>query len=258
MSTPQLKDGFCVEDRGDLTVLQIPHKQEVFGLDQTLVHWLQAELERVRQKHTKVLLVNVPADNLSPASVDAFRAKASTEKPLRSFSIVDDGRPVSLRRADYAITQLLHTIHTLDTFVVVSFDGEIDFDLFGLLLGCDYRICSDETLFVNRVLDVGVAPGTGVLWFLSRYLGYAQAHHLMVEGKSLSAQEANELKLVDRVVSREYLNSEALLSAERFAKKPGAALHSLAHAADYLDHDFNTYLKSIGSGFGELPPEARR
>lgn len=255
---PQPNEYFHSEDHGDVTVVQVPSDNQMLGLDLAKMYQLWDILEDVRERHRKVLLLRVPAGNMSPATVDDFRKNVVSEKPIQTFSTVDKYRPPSLGRVDNAITHLLQTIYALDTFVIVAFEGQVDFDLLGLLLCCDYRICSEDTTFVNRILDVGVAPGGGVLWFLSRYLGYAQTYDIVVEGKSLTAPEARELKLVNRVVSRQSLNSEALLAAERFATKPAPALHSLVRAADFLDHDFLTYLKHIGSGFGELPPDQQR
>ena len=57
-------------------------------------------------------------------------------------------------------------------------EGEIDFDLLGLPLACKYRICSEDTTFVNRTLKRNVAPGSGTPWFLARLLGYAKAKRL--------------------------------------------------------------------------------
>ena len=81
-------------------------------------------------------------------------------------------------------------------------------------------------------------------------LGFATANHILMEGKSLTAQEALDLRLVNRVVDSEELESEAKTIAERFAAKPARALASLVRASSHLDADLATYLERIGPGFG--------
>ncbi len=242
------------EDHGELAVLHVPHQTQMIGVDFETMGQIWDALESVRAQQKKVLLIHIPTGNLSPHTVDAFRTRVRHEKPVLSFSYGDPCQPLSLARGNNAVSRLLQFLHTLDTLVVVSFEGEVDFDLLGLVLCCDYRICSVDTTFVNRVLDIGVAPGSGALWFLSRHLGWAQTNDIMLEGRSLTADEANKLKLVNRVVPRTELESDSLAVAQRFAEKPASALHTLMHAADFLDHDLLTYMKHIGTGFDRLPP----
>jgi hypothetical protein len=70
---------------------------------------------------------------------------------------------------------------------MTSFQGEIGLDLFGEILMANYRICSEDTVIVNRVLDRDAAPGSATFWLLTRYLGFATANHILMEGKSLTA-----------------------------------------------------------------------
>ena len=69
-------------------------------------------------------------------------------------------------------------------------------DLFGVMLVANYRICSEDTVFVNRVLERDAAPGSAMFWLLTRYLGFAAANDILMEGKSLTAQEALDLRLM--------------------------------------------------------------
>ena len=206
-------------------------------------------LAEVESKRVKVLRVDYPAGSMSPAVVDQFWHDAS-EAPLVAGARHEPPLPAMVRNASASIPRLLKRVRRITTLCMTSFQGEIDLDLFGVILVANYRICSEDTVIVNRVLDRDAAPGSAMFWLLTRYLGFATANHILMEGKSLTAQEALDLRLVNRVVSAADLELESQTVAERFAAKPARALASLVRATSHLDADLATYLERIGPGFG--------
>ncbi len=205
-------------------------------------------LAEVESKRVKVLRADYPAGSMSADVVDKFWQDAS-QAPLVPGARHEPPLPAAIRNAATAIPRLLKRLRRMTTLCVVSFQGEIDFDLFGVILATNYRICSEDTVIVNRVLDRDAAPGSAMYWLLTRYLGFATANHILMEGKSLTAQEALELRLVNRVVSSADLESEAAKIAQQFAEKPARALASLVRATSHLDADLATYLEQVGPGF---------
>jgi len=206
-------------------------------------------LAEVESKRVKVLRTDYPTGTLSPVAVERFWHDAR-EAPLVPGARHEPPLPAAIRNASTAIPRLLKQLRRATTLCIATFQGEIDFDLFGLLLAANYRVCTEDTIVVNRVLERDAAPGSAMFWLLSRYLGFATANHILMEGKSLTAQEALDLRLVNRVVDSEELESEAKTIAERFAAKPARALASLVRASSHLDADLATYLERIGPGFG--------
>ena len=206
-------------------------------------------LAEVESKRVKVLRADYPAGSMSPAVVDQFWHDAS-KAPLVPGARHEPPLPAVIRNASTAIPRLLKRLRRITTLCVGSFQGEIDFDLFGVILAGNYRICSEDTVIVNRVLDRDAGPGSAMFWLLTRYLGFAKANDILMEGKSLTAQEALDLRLVNRVVNSADLESESEAIAERFAAKPARALSSLVRASSHLDADLATYLERIGPGFG--------
>jgi hypothetical protein len=206
-------------------------------------------LSEMQTSRLKVVRSDVPSGSLAPATVDRFWEEVH-RAPLVPGARNEPPLPAIVRNVSSAIRRLLIEQRRVTTFAMVSFGGEVDLDLFGILLANNYRICSEETVIVNRVLDTTSGPGSGAFWLLTRYLGFAAANHLLVEGKSLTAQEALELRLVNRVVNAADLEAESQSTAERFAAKPASALASFVRASNYLEADLATYLERVGSGFG--------
>jgi len=75
----------------------------------------------------------------------------------------------------------------------------------------------------------------------------------LIEGRSLTASEARELRLVNRVVPAAALAEDSARVAADFAAKPAVALTSLKRACRHLDKDLATYLHNTGTGFDGLP-----
>ena len=55
---------------------------------------------------------------------------------------------------------------------------------------------------------------------MSRLLGFSKASELLLSPKDITAEEAQRLGIVDRVVPSEELNEAALKIAQDFARKP--------------------------------------
>ena len=207
-------------------------------------------LADVESNRVKVLRGDYPDGSMSPEVVDGFWEKAR-QSPSVPGARGESPLPLIVRNVTTAISRLIRHIRRMNTLCIASFQGEIDLDLFGVMLVAHYRVCTEDTMIVNRVLDREAGPGSASFWFLTRYLGYAISNQLLMEGKSLTAQEALDLKLVNRVVSAADLESESRSLAEHFATKSTNALASFVRASRYLDEDLLTYLERVGSGFGE-------
>jgi enoyl-CoA hydratase len=76
---------------------------------------------------------------------------------------------------------------------------------FELAIACDVLICSENARFADTHARVGILPGWGLSQKLSRAIGIYRAKELSLTGNFLSAQQANEWGLVNRVVPAEEL-----------------------------------------------------
>lgn len=94
----------------------------------------------------------------------------------------------------------------------------------GLMLAwvCDLIVASDDATFSDPVVAFGV---NGVEWFAHPWeLGTRKAKELLFTGDELSAAEALQLGMVNRVVSRDQLEGAVLEMARRIAAKPSFGL----------------------------------
>ena len=86
-------------------------------------------------------------------------------------------------------------------------------------MACDMRIASDDAKLGQTELNVGILPGAGGTQRLSRLVGVGKAKELIFTGKIISAQDAEKIGLVNKVVAKENLLKETLEMAESIASK---------------------------------------
>ena len=105
-----------------------------------------------------------------------------------------------------------------------------------LAMNCDVIIASETATFGQPEVNVGIMPGAGGTQRLTRAVGKHKAMEMILTGKSISAEEAHRIGLVNRVVPSESLMVEAKKMAAEIASKPPisirAAKESILKAQD--------------------------
>ena len=104
-----------------------------------------------------------------------------------------------------------------------------------LALACDLRLAADNAMLVEAFIKLGLIPDAGHTWILPRLVGLGKAFELAAFGSTVTAQEAYQLGLVNKVVPAEALENEAMIWARRLASSPTLALGLLKRA---LEHSF--------------------
>jgi enoyl-CoA hydratase/3-hydroxyacyl-CoA dehydrogenase len=82
-------------------------------------------------------------------------------------------------------------------------------------MGCDVRIAARSALFGQPEINLGIIPGLGGTQRLPRLVGTNKALEMDLTGDPVSADEAFEFGLVNRVVPDHELLDTALLWARR-------------------------------------------
>ena len=93
-----------------------------------------------------------------------------------------------------------------------------------LALACDIRIASEEAGLKQAFIGVGLVPDSGSSWFLTHLLGPGKALELIMTGKTVSARDAEELGLVNKVVSAAELDKTVDEMTHLLAMGPTKAL----------------------------------
>jgi len=127
---------------------------------------------------------------------------------------------------------LVIQIRRLELPVVAAINGTVAGAALGMALACDLRIASDQARFVVGFAGIGLAPDSGVSLFLPTLIGLGRAAEAAFTNVPISAQQALEWGMVNRVVPARDLQTSALDMAKALATGP-------IHAMGLAKRDFN-------------------
>ena len=162
---------------------------------------------------------------------------------LDNKEITTQGRTITYKSA---LRQILKAIYQFPMPIVSGLNGEIGPDTFGLNLAVDLRIASHRTIFFNHNLHLGFPPSAILSYYLARSLGSPLATELMLTQTELTPEEALDLRLINRIVPAQALESTCLDALRKLTAIPGAAI---VEARRMLQPDIDDALHHIEKGF---------
>lgn len=114
-----------------------------------------------------------------------------------------------------------------------------------LALACDMVVASETAKFGQPEINIGVIPGAGGTQRLARAAGKAIAMEMVLNNRTLNAEEALRFGLVNRVVPVERYLEEALALAKEVASRAPLALRLGKQAVNLAFESF------LGAGLEE-------
>lgn len=115
-------------------------------------------------------------------------------------------------------------IELLDKPVIAAMEGNVLGGGCEIAMACDIRFMSETGKIGCPEINLGVFPGSGGLYRLARYIGIARAYEMLYTGKTISAQEACQIGLVNHVVPAGKTEEAAVELARVIADKPFEAI----------------------------------
>ena len=115
----------------------------------------------------------------------------------------------------------------LETFPIPVIAAVNGFALGGgceIAMSCDIRICSDNAVFGQPEVGLGITPGFGGTQRLARLVGAGMAKQMIYTARNIKADEAYRIGLVNKVAEPEALMDEAMKMANKIASKAPIAV----------------------------------
>ncbi|MDO4539866.1 MAG: enoyl-CoA hydratase/isomerase family protein, partial [Syntrophomonadaceae bacterium] len=91
-------------------------------------------------------------------------------------------------------------IYEITKPVIAAVNGTVAGASMAPLMACDIILATDKVRFGYTFTSVGLCPDNGTSYFLVQKVGYHRAAEILWEGRILSAQEAYELNMVNRIL----------------------------------------------------------
>ncbi|GAA3296871.1 enoyl-CoA hydratase-related protein [Streptomyces cinereospinus] len=183
----------------------------------------------------------------SAAADGAVRAVLLTAAGDRAFCVGQDlkehigllaadretggGRTMSTVREHY--NPIVRALADMAKPVVAGVNGVAAGAGLGFALAADHRVVADTAAFNTSFAGVALTADSGVSWTLPRVVGPGRATDLLLFPRSVTAQEAYELGIANRVVPAARLRAEAEQVARALAEGPTVAYAAIKEAVAY-------------------------
>ena len=182
--------GFVLyEQKGAIGVITINRPEALNALNSQVLEDLEATFKAVDLKEVRALVLTGAGEKSFVAGADIGEMSTLTKKEGEAFG--KKGNDV------------FRMIETFPIPVIAAVNG---FALGGgceISMSCDIRLCSDNAVFGQPEVGLGITPGFGGTQRLARLVGAGMAKQLIYAARNIKAPEAYRIGLVNQVVSAE-------------------------------------------------------
>ena len=128
-----------------------------------------------------------------------------------------------LRELTHAIHKCVLEMRNMEKPVIAAVNGHAFGAGLSLALACDIIIASKNAKFGTAFIGIGLAPGCGTQFF-TKIVGYPRACEYILTSKVFTAEKAEELGLINKVVEEENLKDSVEEFANKFRSLPPIAV----------------------------------
>ena len=129
-------------------------------------------------------------------------------------------------------TNAATAVANIDRPVIAAINGDALGEGLELALSCDIRLASNKARFGLPQVASGIIPMDGGTQRLPRLVGKGKALELILTAETISAEEALEIGLINKVVAQANLASEVEALAQTIASKAPIALRYIKEAVN--------------------------
>ena len=214
------------ETEGAVGILTIDRPKALNALNSEVLDDLNAALDEVDTGVIRALIVTGAGEKSFVAGADIGEMSSLTKAEGEAFG--KKGNDVFRR------------IETFPIPVIAAVNG---FALGGgceLSMSCDIRICSDNAVFGQPEVGLGITPGFGGTQRLARLVGPGMAKEMIYGARNIKAEDAYRIGLVNHVYPQEELMAAAKKMAAGIAKNAPIAVRNCKKAINEgLDADMD-------------------
>ncbi len=211
------------EDIGGIAVLTLNHPQSLNALSEAMLAALSDALTTIaRDDAVRVVVL--------AANGSAFSAGHDLKELYRHRSDADAGRAY-FEQIMSACSTMMQQVVTLPQPVIAAVQATATAAGCQLVASCDLAVASRAAKFGTSGINVGLFCSTPMV-ALSRNVVRKAAMEMLLTGDMISAEHAERIGLVNRVVTAGSERDEALKLAEKIAAKSSRAI-KLGKAAFY-------------------------
>ena len=210
------------EQKNQIGIITINRPKALNALNSTVLDELNEVLDSVDLDVVRCLILTGAGEKSFVAGADIGEMSNLTKEEGEAFG--KKGNDV------------FRKLETFPIPVIAAING---FALGGgceISMSCDIRICSDNAVFGQPEVGLGITPGFGGTQRLARLVSPGMAKQLIYTGRNIKADEAYRIGLVNAVYPQEELMAQAEKMANGIAKNAPIAVRNCKKAInDGLD-----------------------
>ena len=197
---------------GQVGIITINRPKALNALNSDVLKDLEAVVDGVNLDEIRCLILTGAGEKSFVAGADIAQMSDLSIAEAEAFSKLGN--------------DLFRKIEVLPIPVIAAVNG---FALGGgceISMSCDIRICSENALFGQPEVGLGITPGFGGTQRLARIVGPGMAKQLIYTARNIKAPEALRIGLVNAVYPQEELMAQALKMAKGIAKQAPIAVRA--------------------------------
>ena len=226
------------EQKGSYAVITISREKALNALNSQVLEELNEALDAVNLDEVRCLILTGAGQKSFVAGADIGEMSTLTKAEGEAFGKKGN--------------DIFRKIETFPIPVIAAVNG---FALGGgceISMSCDIRICSDNAVFGQPEVGLGITPGFGGTQRLARLVGPGMAKQMIYTARNIKADEAYRIGLVNAVYPQEELMTAAEKMAAGIAKNAPIAVRNCKKAINEgLDADMDEAIVIEEKLFGD-------
>ena len=209
-------DFVLFEQKGAVGVITINREKALNALNSQVLDVLNAVLDAIKLDEVRCLILTGAGEKSFVAGADIGEMSALTKAEGEAFG--KKGNDV------------FRKLETFPIPVIAAING---FALGGgceISMSCDIRICSENAVFGQPEVGLGITPGFGGTQRLARLVGDGMAKQMIYSARNIKSDEAYRIGLVNAVYQIEELMPAAEKMAAGIAKNAPIAVRNCKKA----------------------------
>ena len=204
------------EVEGQIGIITINRPKALNALNSTVLDELDKTLDAVDLEAVRCLILTGAGEKSFVAGADIGEMSTLTQSEGEAFG--KKGNDV---------------FRKLETFPIPVIAAVNGFALGGgceISMSCDIRICSENAVFGQPEVGLGITPGFGGTQRLARIVGTGKAKEMIYGARNIKAEEAYRIGLVNNVYPLEELMPAAKKLAATIARNAPIAVRNCKRA----------------------------
>ena len=228
-------ENLTVERDGQIAVVTLNRPEKLNAIDRALHLEMMDAGRELRDDDDVRVVIFTGAGRGFCSGADLTADRSRPENPPRAER---------LDEYNWVGRQALMVYRELDKPTIAAVNGVAAGAGMGLALACDMRVGCENSRFKTVFIERSLSPDSGLSWFLPRIVGVSRAMDLVYTSRSVDAEEAYRLGLLDRVSTAENLLADAKELARQIAFWPPVAMQMSRRAMHRsLDVDLEDQLR---------------